>query len=106
MIDRIIAGFVTRVLGRNKMVGKVREWLKGKKSYIVLLLGIGSGVAQFYGVQIPDWLWLTLASVLGVTFKAGQNRSESVVKALLEEIKKAKAETDKAKKDDEEAQKV
>ncbi|MCH7651925.1 MAG: hypothetical protein IIA63_12315 [Nitrospinae bacterium] len=47
------------------------EWLKGKKTYIVMFLTAGLGLAMAFGVVIPEWVWVIDGAVFGGTLRAG-----------------------------------
>ena len=40
---------------------KIREWLKGKKTYITGAAIIACGILRSYGVEIPYYVWAALA---------------------------------------------
>ena len=44
------------------MLSKIEEIMKGKKTYLVMILvGVGA-VLQFKGIVIPEWAWSILAA--------------------------------------------
>lgn len=88
ILKNLMARFAAKQIREDKNMKKVLEFLQGKKSYVVLALGLISGGATALGYVIPEWIFVLLAGILGVTFKAGQNRSEALMKELVEEIKK------------------
>ncbi len=56
------------------------DWLKGKKSYITAALIVSGGIAVYFGVVIPEWIWLILGG-LGVGFvRAGVGKVEQALK--------------------------
>lgn len=72
-------------------LGKVKLWLQGRKTHVLLVLGIIAGIYQWKtGSPIPEWVWIIWGSLTGITYKAGQNRSEAKVKELLEALQQDK----------------
>jgi hypothetical protein len=70
-----------------------QQWLQGRKSYIVIVVGIITAALQvFWGINIPNDVWVVLGGLLGVTMKAGQNRTETLVADVFTQIKEAKTE--------------
>ena len=52
------------------------SWLKGKKSYIMLIVSGILGLLQSFGVAIPEWLWVIDTVLTGGAFRAGMNNSK------------------------------
>ena len=45
------------------IMGKLIEWISGKKTYIVAgLVGVGAAAAML-GYTVPDWTWMILAGL-------------------------------------------
>ena len=42
------------------MIKKAIDWLAGKKTYIIAVIVAGLAVANYYGVAIPEYVWLIL----------------------------------------------
>ncbi len=71
--------------------GELRTWLQGRKTQVLLILGIIAAVYQWKtGTPIPEWVCLIWGSVTGITYKAGMNRTEAKVKELLEALQQDK----------------
>lgn len=51
------------------------EWLKGKKSYFVSIVGILVAIAELFGVKIPSQVYTIIAGLFGVTMAAKVNRN-------------------------------
>ena len=61
----------------------IRNWLKGKKTYIIAVLTIAGGVAQAFGVPIPAVLYpIALALGLG-SLRAGVDKTAAVVEGAI-----------------------
>ena len=56
---------------------KVIEWLKGKKTYIVVGVTFILGGLAASGVSIPNWVYVALAAAGLGTLRAGVNKAES-----------------------------
>lgn len=74
---------------------ELRLFLRGKKSYLILGVSVTIGILQTQGVVIPEYVYILLAGVLGITFKLGSNRIEIIARELakrdcLREINKEK----------------
>lgn len=94
LVKKIIVRVVLNSFSNNKEVKKMflklKVFMQGKKSYFVIITGIISACVEFYfDFHIPAEVWLMLASLLGITLKAGQNRIEEETKQLLEAVKEA-----------------
>jgi hypothetical protein len=47
------------------------SFLKGKKTYIMMLVTAGLGLATSFGVVIPEWAWAVDAALFGGAMRAG-----------------------------------
>lgn len=52
------------------------EWLSGKKTYIMMIVTAGLGIAMQYGVQIPEMVWAIDAALFGGALRAGIAKAE------------------------------
>lgn len=71
-------------------ISKIKKLAQGKKSYIVISIGILTGIAQSQGIQIPDYVWTILGGLLGITLKTGQNRVEQTTQEFIKALEEAK----------------
>ena len=74
------------------MLEKIKAALTGKKSYLVIVLmiataGIDAILKNNFGVTVPADVWAILFGLLGITWKAGQNRIENATKELIDAVK-------------------
>lgn len=74
------------------MLNKVREFLKGKKTYIVAIVTAGLGIARYYGVDIPVYIWPVMAALGFGAVKAGSKRIEESSHKIEDELNKIKSE--------------
>ena len=67
------AKFVAWVIGKAFNMGKIREWLNGKKTYLVAGAAvIGAVIAWATGaVDLVEAIKVILGAVLGTTIRAG-----------------------------------
>ena len=73
-------------------MANIRKWLEGKKSYVTVAAAVVvAGVQVFAGVEIPEFVWMALAGILGITYKAGQNRLEAKVTKVFQLVKEVEA---------------
>ncbi len=49
-------------LTREVSMAKLMEWLKGKKTYIVAIIGGILGILQGCGVPVPEYVYAILAA--------------------------------------------
>ncbi len=49
---------------------KLIEWLKGKKTYIIAIIGAIAGVLQAFGIVIPEFVYAILAALGIATVRA------------------------------------
>ena len=89
-IEQIILNMEIKKLKEGKVMGKILAWLQGKKTYTMLAISIITGILQSQGIVVPDFVWVALASLTGIAYKAGQNRAEQATQDLLDAIKQAK----------------
>jgi len=47
------------------------EWLSGKKTYIIMIVTAGLGLAMAFGVVIPEWVWAIDAALFAGALRAG-----------------------------------
>ena len=47
------------------------EWLEGKRTYLVAFVAAAVGLAQAFGVEIPEWLGYILGALGISTLRAG-----------------------------------
>jgi len=47
------------------------EWLEGKKTYLIAFVAACVGLAQAFGVEIPEWLGYVLGAAGISTLRAG-----------------------------------
>jgi len=100
IILKLAFSSILKTKGAKKMLEKLGKALEGKKTIILIIVAIISGLAQaFFGLSLPTEFWTTLLGLIGITAKEGFNRTEQQtketaeqIKALLEAIKKQKAE--------------
>lgn len=86
-IQRIfLKSAVNKVMEESHMQ-KLKAMLEGKKTHINLGLAVVIGGLMAFGVTIPEWVLIILGAVTGITYKVGQNRTETQVKELLETVK-------------------
>lgn len=52
------------------------EWLKGKKTYIMMIVTAGLGIAMASGVVVPEWVWAVDAAMFGGALRAGISKAE------------------------------
>ena len=89
-VKKFTLSFLVTKIKENPKMNKAIEFMKRKKSYVVLGIAILTGILQSQGIVIPDYVWTIIASLLGVTYKMGMNRAEIATKELIEEIKNVK----------------
>ncbi len=54
----------------------VVKWLKGKKTYAIAGTILAVGIMARYGVEVPEFVWATLAA-FGLAFlRAGVNKKK------------------------------
>lgn len=84
------------ILQTIKLIGgkKIMKFLDGKKTYVVAVLTIGLGIAQAFGIQIPEWAWTVLT---GLGLIAGRD----AVRKITEATSVIKNETENLIKKDE-----
>ncbi len=46
------------------------EWLEGKRTYIIAFIAAGVGLAQAFGVEVPEWLAYVLGAAGITTLRA------------------------------------
>jgi len=92
IFEKLIANTIISKIKGGKAMAKIIEFLKGKKSYVVLVIGAISGILQSQGIPIPEYVYYILGGLFGITYKMGQNRTEQTIKELLDQIKEAKKE--------------
>jgi len=85
-IKKFILNIALSKLTGGKM-DKIKAYLAQKKTYVNLIMGVGIGVAMAFGVVIPDWAFVIVGALTGITYKMGQNRTENATKELLEAVK-------------------
>ena len=51
------------------------DFLKGKKTYIMMLVTAGLGIAMSMGVVIPEWLWAIDAAMFGGAMRGGIDKA-------------------------------
>lgn len=52
------------------------EKLSGSKTYIMMFITAGMGIAMHFGVSIPEWLWAIDAALFGGALRAGMPPKE------------------------------
>lgn len=62
---------------------KILDWQNGKKTYAVILVSMGLGIAQHYGIPIPWWVdWALPLLGLGTLRHAVQTQSAQTAAAF------------------------
>ena len=59
-----------------EMIQKVVRWLKGRKSYVLIIAFTALLLGSIGGWAIPAWLLVLVGAAGLITLKAGQNRIE------------------------------
>jgi len=52
------------------------DFLKGKKTYIMMIATAGLGIAVAMGVVIPEWVWAVDAAMFGGALRLGIAKAE------------------------------
>ena len=45
--------------------------LKGSKTYIIMFITAGLGIAMAFGVVIPEWVWIVDGAIFGGALRHG-----------------------------------
>lgn len=61
---------------------KILAFLSGKKTYLVGAASVGLGIALYFGVAIPEYVWAIAGGLGLITLRAGSAK----VKALIDEL--------------------
>lgn len=55
-------------------MSKIKEFLSGKKTYIVVAGVILTAVLNYYGVTVPEWAWAALGALGLGALRAGVSK--------------------------------
>jgi len=59
----------------------IKEWLKGKKTYIVAIVTLILGFLQAFDIFVmPDAGWPILAAIFGISLRAGVDKAAQAAK--------------------------
>jgi len=56
-------------------VKKIKAYLEGKKTYIVVIGVILGALLDYYGITIPEWAWAALGGIGLAALRAGVKKS-------------------------------
>ncbi len=65
---------------------KLLSFADGWKTYLVVVIGVGLGVAQSFGIHIPNWVDVTLGFLGMGAMRAGVTKSSAVAAVDIEEL--------------------
>ena len=68
-------------------MGSIRDFLDGKKSYIAAGLTILDGILMGLGVNIPPFIFPTLAGLFGLTLRAALSKQTAELITAVKESK-------------------
>jgi hypothetical protein len=70
----------------NALLTKVTTFLSGKKTYITVIVGLGLGVAQYFGYSIPEWVWTGLSALGLASVRSAIGKIQSDSSALATDV--------------------